>query len=220
MPFKINIGDKSGKTYKLELETEELMGKALHDKIQGKELLADLADYEFEIAGTSDKAGFTSMKNVEGIGLKKELLTYGKGMKKRSRKEGKKKLSNMTPKGLRLRRTVRGKVISPEITQINLRIIKAGKKPLAEVFSDQNKAKEDVHEDTPHVDQNKSSEPEKTEEPEKPVEPEKKEEQKVEEKIDNKKVLKDNKDSKAVGGDGGGEKPSQEETKPVEEKKE
>jgi small subunit ribosomal protein S6e len=142
MPFKINIGDKSGKTYKLELETEELIGKSLNDKIDGKELLPDLAGYEFEIAGTSDKAGFTSMENVEGIGLKKELLTYGKGMKKRSRKEGKKKLSNMTPKGLRLRRTVRGKVISPEITQINLKVLKQGAKPLSEVFSDQNKPKE------------------------------------------------------------------------------
>ena len=29
MPFKINIAEKSGKTYKLELESEELLGKEL-----------------------------------------------------------------------------------------------------------------------------------------------------------------------------------------------
>ncbi len=140
--FKINIADKNGKTFKLELETEELMGKALHDKIEGKELLPDLQGYEFEISGASDKSGFTVMKNVPGIGLKRVLLTYGKGMKKRPKREGKKKRSNPTPKGLRLRKTVRGQVISPEITQINLKILKAGAKSLAEVFPDQNQERE------------------------------------------------------------------------------
>ncbi len=135
MPFKININDKSGKTYKLELETEELVGKSLHDKIPGKILLPDLEGYEFEISGTSDKAGFTSMKEVPGVGLKKVLLSYGKGMKKRPKHEGKNKRSDTTPKGLRLRKTVRGKIISDVITQINLKIVKEGKKKLSEVFA-------------------------------------------------------------------------------------
>ena len=163
MVFKINIADKSGKTFKLELETEEFVGKSLHDKIQGKELLPDLAGYKFEISGTSDKSGFTSMKGVEGIGLKRVLLTYGKVMKRRPRREGKKKRSNARPKGLRLRKTVRGQVISPEITQINLKVLKEGGKKLSEVFPDQNKTKEDVHEDTSHVDQNKQKEEPKQE---------------------------------------------------------
>lgn len=145
--FKINIADKSGKTFKLELETEEFIGKALHDKVDGKELLPSLSGYEFEISGASDKAGFTAMKDVPGIGLKKVLLTYGKAMKRRPRKEGKKKRSNPTPKGLRLRKTVRGQVISPEITQINLKILKAGTKSLSEVFPDQNKPKEEKSEE-------------------------------------------------------------------------
>ena len=144
MPFKINISDKSGKTYKLELESEELMGKELHDKIPGKEILADLEGYEFEISGASDKAGFTIHKDVPGIGLKRILLPYGKAMKKRPRREGKKKQSNPTPKGLRLRKTVRGRAISSEIIQINLKVIKPGTKKLSEVFSDQNKPKEDA----------------------------------------------------------------------------
>ena len=149
MPFKINISDKSGKTYNLESEAEELIGKTLHDKIEGKELLADLSDYEFEITGASDKAGFTSMKEIEGVGLKKMFLRYGKGMKKRSKREGKKKRSDYTPKGLRLRRTVRGKVISPDIAQINLKILKVGKKQLAEIFPDQNKAPETKKKEEP-----------------------------------------------------------------------
>ena len=138
MAFKINISNKEGKTYKLELESEELLGKELHNKIQGKELLPSLEGYELEITGASDKAGFTSV-DEEGIGLRKVLLSYGKGMKRRSRREGKKKRSNFTPKGLRLRRTARGKVISPQISQINLMVLKAGAKELAEIFPEQNK---------------------------------------------------------------------------------
>lgn len=132
--FKINIADKSGKTFKVESEAEVLQGKALHDKIQGNEILPELQGYEFEITGASDKAGFTAHKDAEGIGLKKILLTYGKGMKKRPRHEGKKKRSNPNPKGLKLRKTFRGKVISDAISQINLKILKEGNKPLKDIF--------------------------------------------------------------------------------------
>ncbi len=151
MVFKINIGTKSGKTYKLETEAKSLEGKELNQKISGKELdlapeLKSLEDYEFEIAGTSDKAGFTALKSVPGTGLKGVLLSYEKGMKKRSRREGKKKRSGYTPKGLRLRKTVRGKVISQDIVQINLKIVKEGSKKLEEIFPEQNKPKEEKKE--------------------------------------------------------------------------
>lgn len=142
MVFKINIAEKTGKTWHFESDSEELVGKELHNKIDGKELKSDLDGYEFEITGASDSAGFTSMENVEGIGLKKLLLTYGKAMHKRPRKEGKKKVSNPKPKGLRMRKTVRGKVISPAIVQINLKILKEGNKKLSELFPEQNQPKE------------------------------------------------------------------------------
>lgn len=151
MVFKINISSKDGKTYKLELDSESLVGKELGDKINGKEILPSLEGYELEITGTSDKSGFTSMKDVEGIGLKKVLLTYGKGMHKRPKREGKKKISNPTPGGLRLRKTVRGKVISPEIVQINMKIARIGSKSLAEAFPDQNKPKEAPKKETAPV---------------------------------------------------------------------
>jgi len=186
--FKINIADKSGKTYKVELETEEFVGKSLHDKVSGKDILPDLSDYEFEISGTSDKAGFTSMKDVPGIGLKKVLFTYGKGMKKRPKKEGKIKRSNPTPKGLRLRKTVRGEVISPEITQINLKVVKEGTKKLAEVFPDQNKAKEPAPETAPEPKPEPAPQPAPETAPEPKPEPTPK--QKPEEKVEEKKEEK------------------------------
>jgi len=142
MAFKINISEKNGKTYHLETEGEEIIGKELHDRIDGVDVSDKLNGYEFEITGTSDSAGFTSSEKVEGTELKKVLLGYGKGMHKRPRREGKKKVSNFKPKGLRMRKTVRGRVISPAIVQINLKIIKEGSKKLSEIFSEQNQPKE------------------------------------------------------------------------------
>jgi small subunit ribosomal protein S6e len=179
--FKINIAEKTGKTYKVEAEAEEIVGKSLHDKFLGEEILPDLKGYEFEITGASDKAGFTAMENVEGIGLTKVLLTYGKAMHKRPRREGKKKVSNPKPKGLRMRKTVRGEVISPEIIQINLKILKEGTKKLSEIFPEQNKApepeakpeevpKETPKEELPKVEEVKKEKPAEEKKEEKPAE--------------------------------------------------
>lgn len=200
MPFKINISEKSGKTYKLELESEELIGKELHDKIQGKTISPDLDGYEFEITGTSDKSGFTSHKDVPGIGLKKVLLTYGKGMHRRPRKEGKTKVPNHTRGGLRLRKTVRGKVISPEIVQINLKTIKEGSKKLSEIFPDQNKAPETEKPDESVETKSEASEkvPEETKTEEtKAEEPEKEEDNKEKPKEEKAEIKdKDNSEEK------------------------
>ena len=141
MVFKINISEKNGKTYHLEAEAKELLEKSLHDKIEGTDVSNELGGYEFEITGASDSSGFTSMENVEGTGLKKLLLSYGKAMHKRSRREGKKPVSNFKPKGLRMRKTVRGKVISAAIVQINLKTLKEGNKKLSEIFPEQNQPK-------------------------------------------------------------------------------
>ncbi len=140
--FKINISEKTGKTYHLESGSEELMGKEIHDKINGEDISNDLSGYEFEIAGASDSAGFTALESVEGTNLKRVLLSYGKAMHKRPRREGKKKVSNPKPKGLRLRKTVRGKVISPSIVQINLKTLKEGSKKLSEIFPEQNQPRQ------------------------------------------------------------------------------
>jgi small subunit ribosomal protein S6e len=140
MPFKINISEKSGKTYKLESDSEALIGKNLKEIVQGEEISPELSGYELEITGASDNAGFASMESVEGIGLKQVLLTYGKCMKKRPKKEGKRTRSDVTPKGLRLRKTVRGKIISVAMAQINVKVVKEGKKKLSEIFTTQAKA--------------------------------------------------------------------------------
>lgn len=139
MTFKINIGEK-GKTYKFEAKAPDLNGKSLGDKIKGAEISPELTGYELEIMGGSDSSGFPMYKEADGIGLKKVLLSLGWGLHKRPRKEGKRKVP--TPRGLRKRKTVRGKTISEAVVQINLKVIKAGSKSLKEIFPEQNQPKE------------------------------------------------------------------------------
>lgn len=142
MVFKINLSEKNGKTFKLESDSEQLSGKSLHDKVEGTEISPELGGYEFEITGASDIAGFPSVESVEGIGLKRILLKFGMGLKKRPKKEGKKKRADNRPKGFKLRKTVRGKTISASVVQINMKVLKEGHKKLSEIFPEQNKAPE------------------------------------------------------------------------------
>ena len=144
MPFKINIGEK-GKTFKLETETESLVGKKIGEIIEGKELKSELEGYELEITGTSDKAGFPGKKDVEGPALKRILLTKGFSLKKKPRKGGKKKKIRLQ-KGLRMKKTVRGNAISKDTIQINTKVAKAGSRKLEEIFPEQVKAKEEKKE--------------------------------------------------------------------------
>ena len=146
MPFKINISTKDGKTYKLEAEAPALKQHKLGDLIKGEEISSDLTGYELEITGTSDKSGFTSMKDVEGMGLKKQLLGYGKAMHKRPK--GDKKKPRPLTKGLRLRKTIRGNLISDAIIQINTKVTKEGSKKLSEIFGEAKPAEESAEEKT------------------------------------------------------------------------
>ncbi len=132
--IKFNISNK-GKAWKLESESNPLNGKILGDKIDGKLLKVELAGYELEITGGSDSSGFALSKDIDGIGLKKVLLSEGWGMHKRPRKEGKRRVPQS--KGLRLKKTYRGKVISETASLINLKVVKEGGKKLEEVFPEQ-----------------------------------------------------------------------------------
>jgi small subunit ribosomal protein S6e len=140
MPFKINISNKDGKTFHLETEAEALIGKKVGETINGEDIGEDLNGYALEIMGGSDKAGFPLKKDVEGISLKKVLLTRGFNLKRKPRREGKRKRVRM-PEGLRMKKTVRGNTISPDVIQINVRVKKAGQKKLEEIFPGQGKGK-------------------------------------------------------------------------------
>lgn len=152
--FKINVSDK-GKTYKVESESESFIGLKIGEKVNGSLVLPELSDYELEIAGASDKAGFPAFKEIEGTGLKKVLLKKGWGMKK------------SRPKGLRLKKSVRGNTISQDIVQINLKVIKEGKKKLGEIFKKEEAKPEEKKTEAKteaKAEQKTEKKPEKTEE--------------------------------------------------------
>ena len=128
MAFKLNISDK-GKAWRLENNAEFIVGLSVGDKFEGKELGHDFEGYEFEITGGSDISGFPLSKDFEGIGLKRVLLGKGWGMRDKRN-------------GVRLRKSVRGKTISDKVVQINMKILKHGKKLLSDIFPEQNKAAE------------------------------------------------------------------------------
>ncbi len=134
MAFKINVAH-NGKTYKADSQNEELVGNSIGETIDGALISEDLAGYELEITGTSDKAGFCGMPETNGPRLHRLLLSYERGMHKRPKHEGKKVRSNKNPKGLRLRKTVRGKEISLETVQINTKVLKEGKKKFDALFA-------------------------------------------------------------------------------------
>jgi len=130
MAFKINVAYK-GKTFKVETEDEKLVGLSIGDKVKGEEFSEDLIGYELEITGTSDKAGFMGMTDIDGPNLHKVLLGYGKGMHMKPKGE---KKTNKKPNGLRLRKTVRGKEISLFTIQINTKVLKEGTKKFDALF--------------------------------------------------------------------------------------
>lgn len=148
MVFKINVSHK-GKTFKVETEDEKLIGNSVGDKVSGAEISESLSGYEIEITGTSDKSGFMGMANIDGPNLHKVLLGYGKGMHKKPKGEGK---INRKPKGLRLRKTVRGKEISISTVQINVKVLKEGSKKFDSLFE---KPAEDTEENKPATEETK-----------------------------------------------------------------
>ncbi|MCS7130824.1 MAG: 30S ribosomal protein S6e [Archaeoglobaceae archaeon] len=124
MEFKVVVSDpKTGKAYQKTVSganANRLVGKQIGEKISGT--ILDLPpDYELEITGGSDKDGFPMRPDIPGAGRKKILLSGGIGFKPKE-------------PGFRKRKIVRGRVISKDVLQINLKVVKHGKVPLEEII--------------------------------------------------------------------------------------
>jgi len=128
MPFKINISNK-GKTYKLETESEVVVGKKIGETIKGEDIASDLDGYELKITGTSDISGIPGFKGLEGTEYHRRLLTKGSGMHNRK-------------KGIRLRKTNRGEEISAKTSQINTIVEKQGKTKFEDLIKKEQPAEE------------------------------------------------------------------------------
>src|SRR3989344_5786004 len=117
--FKLVFGLKNGQCIQKELaeqDSKTLIGKQIGGKIAGDSI--GFAGYEFEITGGSDYCGFPMRKDLTGAGRKKILTVQGIGVKK-------------SANGMRQKKTVCGNTIHTKIAQVNLKILKEGKEPLA-----------------------------------------------------------------------------------------
>jgi small subunit ribosomal protein S6e len=113
--FKAIIADpKSGKSYSTTIgghQANSLIGKKIGEEIDG--IFVDLPGYKLRITGGSDKTGTPMRRDIPGARKKRVLVTKGVGF-------------NPRDKGVRKRKTFRGDSISPEISQLNLRVTMRG----------------------------------------------------------------------------------------------
>ncbi len=118
--FKLVIshGNKSWQTEKDQKDCP-IAGKKIGEAIDGS--VIGLDGYVLEIMGGADNDGFPMRKDVEGVTRRQIVLKGGVGYKPKYR-------------GTRKRKTVRGNTISSDIVQVNLKVTKAGAKPLKEMF--------------------------------------------------------------------------------------
>ncbi len=124
MEFRVVISDPStGKAYQKVISganANRLIGKQIGDVISGT--IVELPpDYELKITGGTDKDGFPMRPDLPGSARRKLLLSGGVGY-------------NPKEKGIRRRKSVRGRVISKDTLQINMVVVKHGKIPLEEIF--------------------------------------------------------------------------------------
>ncbi len=124
MEFKVVISDpKTGKAYQKSISganANRLIGKQIGDIISGT--IVELPpDYELQITGGTDKDGFPMRPDLPSPSRKKILLSSGVGFRPRER-------------GIRRRKSVRGKVISKDIAQVNMKVVKHGRVKLEEIF--------------------------------------------------------------------------------------
>ena len=121
--LRIIIGTKEGKSYQITLNAEKFVkirGKKIGDKIPGD--LVDLAGYEFEIRGGTDKSGFPMRVDLPGSVKKRLLLSGGTGYHPKEA-------------GIRKRKMIRGNTIDEDIAQINVIVVKEGSKKLDAIFA-------------------------------------------------------------------------------------
>jgi small subunit ribosomal protein S6e len=123
--FKLVINDPAtGKSFNFEVSghhAQNFIGKKIGDQVDG--INANLPGYKLQVTGGSDKAGFPMRADFEGQGRRRLLLTEGIGF------------HPVDKPGKRKRMSVRGNRISTEIIQVNLKVSKAGSKPVAEHFA-------------------------------------------------------------------------------------
>lgn len=107
-----------GKAFQKEVDKNLFIGKKIDEKVSGN-AISDMAGYEFELTGGSDKEGFPMRKGISGMVRKRVLVAEGTGY-------------NPKADGVRRRKSIHGEVVSERIAQVNLKVLKEGPKKFEE----------------------------------------------------------------------------------------
>ena len=121
--FKVVVSDpKDGKSYQVTVTGQHanvLVRKKIGDEIDG--MFLGLPGYKVKITGGSDKEGYPMRPEVSGSTRKKLLVAESIGYHPTDYPGKREKVS------------MRGGEISPEIVQINTKVLTHGPKPIAEL---------------------------------------------------------------------------------------
>jgi small subunit ribosomal protein S6e len=122
--FKIVINDTNGKSYNFEVTGHHagaILGRKIGEEVDG--INVNLPGYKLQITGGTDGSGFPMRRDFDGAQRKRLLLandTTG--------------FHPVNAPGKRFRKSVRGNVVSEAIVQVNMKVTKAGSKPVGEHF--------------------------------------------------------------------------------------
>ena len=122
--FKTTISDpKTRKAYQkilTEDKSNALVGKTIGEEIDG--IFLDLPGYRLKITGGSDESGVPMRGDIDGNYRRRLLMTNSVGF---------------TPikDGQRKRKLIRGRSLSSQISQINLKITEYGPKAIEELLN-------------------------------------------------------------------------------------
>ena len=121
--FKTVIADPKGKMAYQKVLSEEksnaLVGKSIGEEIDG--IFLDLPGYRLKITGGSDGSGVPMRGDINGNQRRRLLMTDSVGF-------------IPVKDGQRKRKLIRGRNLSGDISQINLKIIEYGPKPIEELL--------------------------------------------------------------------------------------
>ena len=133
-----------GRSYNMTVSGNNLsqfLGKKIGDVVDGifvGEGELTLAGYKLEVTGGSDKTGTPMRSDLSGGVRQSILVTESTGFKGHSlvhkTKGGEKKRFRYKPDGMRKRRYFRGNTITQDTRQINLKVIEAANKSLADIL--------------------------------------------------------------------------------------
>ena len=122
--FRANISDpKTGKSFQKQVsgnQANAILGKKIGDRMDG--IFVEMPGYKLEITGGSDKDGFPMRMDLPGPRRKRLLISKGLGF-------------HPHMDGERRKKTMRGNQISPDIVQINMKVVVRGPRSVEELLA-------------------------------------------------------------------------------------